>query len=148
METVSRLGRKKFWLLKKIFFPGSPVRLEDVLPQARSIDAYMRDAARRRSLEWFTPREAWFGADPIHIRRSWMERAWREVWESCFTTREPALAVEPLRKPASAVMPRIPLKTLVKIALSRADQERWMGWDRSAPQPLARLPSGSTISFY
>ncbi len=76
LESVERMPAWEFRLWANVLFPWHSLERERVLAQARELDARLGELARARGLIKVDPRLAWYGHDPIHVRRAARLEAW------------------------------------------------------------------------
>jgi hypothetical protein len=136
LENLERLSAARFRILRTIFFPNSRIGFQEVGRRARALDERVRGLAKARGFRVVTPRAAWYGIDPIHIRARHMTSAWRE-----FLTAERLAsgAIKPVRS------------SLARAAYlhSRTPFHRYfLGFEQRRAQPSARLQDGTTIAIY
>jgi hypothetical protein len=135
LESVAALSPTRFLVLRSILYPTCRLRLPDLLERARELDERLRDLARARGLTLVDHRRAWYGFDPIHIRRHYLARAWRELMSPWSSEVKPPLARGSLRR-------WLYLRSL-------APERRWLfGREYRRTQPAGRLPDGTVVSLY
>ena len=133
---LERLSPRRFRFFKRLFFPNSRLTWEHAQASSRELDAQIAELAKQRQITHILPENAWYGFDPIHVRR----RHWRAAWQS-YTG--PWRAVD--RAPE-----------LVRGSLARwlylrslAPEVRWLcGIEQRRAQPAGRLADGTTIALY
>jgi hypothetical protein len=136
MDSLRSLSPRRFSLARSILFPSARFTLEEALERAGDLDARIRALAERHGARLVEHDRAWYGLDPIHIRRRCIAGAWSRV-VSGWGDGGPAPA---------AIRPSLRRWT----TLCRMTPQRWwlFGRERGRPQPAGRLPDGSTISMY
>jgi len=134
LESLQRLSKKGFWVFRSVLFPRRKFTLEYILENAELLQAQLERISVERRLTLIPQRLAWFGLDPIHIRRSCRDQAWKEIlngWGAQSTR------ISPLTK-----TPRF-------LPLRSASNQRWFfGIERRTEQPCVVLNDGTTISLY
>jgi hypothetical protein len=94
LARLERLSAAQFQLFKALFFPGRRGSWEGMRQRARALDAGLREMAAARGLPALAPPLAWYGLDPIHLRRSARPTAWQtllRLWELPTLQSHPAL---------------------------------------------------------
>jgi len=133
LERVSRLG---FALVHATFFGRHRVRHEDVRRELAELDAALGALATARA--FVQPPIAWYGLDPIHVRRARRPEAWE------------TLVAAALGPPGAEPSPARPLSAGERAALRglRPAWRRLWGRAQEHAQPAATLADGSTIAWY
>jgi hypothetical protein len=136
MESVARLGERRFWFFRRLLFPRSRLTLADAREQVSLLNEGLAEIGLSRKISVIPVSGAWYGVDPIHIKRTVARRAWGELLAAWREARDPMLVSRPS------------LRTIAYLA-TRAPHERsiW-GVRRRAKQPSGRLADGTTISLY
>lgn len=130
LERVTPFG---FALLSAIVFPSHPRRaFETTRAEARALDEGLRALAGARP--FVEPPLAWYGLDPIHVRRGARAAAWETI----------AASFGPALRPAGRLGVRDRRALLSAHAERRAVFGRWT----RTPQPAVVLSDGSTFSSY
>ena len=132
IASVETLGAVRFQLMKAILFPKCLFNLEEVLVRARRLNESLKKIANEMQVGMVCPDDAWYGVDPIHIRRRMMTDAWRSY-------------LQPLATHVCSVEHAIePLKQELFLHPSPA---RWntFGRERTASQPSRTLFDGSQL---
>jgi hypothetical protein len=136
LESVSRLNDARFHLFRRLLFPRSRHTLSDVLASARDLNSRLISLAESRNISVIPVSGAWYGFDPIHIKRRARRRAWATMlarWRAM----EDAFAGE-----------RATLWTRAYLACLAPHERSFCGIRRRSAQPSGRLSDGSTISLY
>ena len=134
LESIQRLGPRRFRILRAILFPRSPMTLEVALGRAMELNERVREIASALHIECIAPDPSWFGVDPIHIRR----RHWSAAW---------VRMLHPLR---DAVENGCCNHQSANWRLRRLQaKHRWFfGVEQRRPQPVWHGPDGSQLSLY
>ena len=103
VAAIADLGPLRYLAVRTLLFPGSRIPLTDARSRALEIHEGLRDLATRYEAAFVEPEGAWYGLDPIHVRRSERERAWTAL-------------LDPLGRAAST-----PTEKLSRRALARLD---------------------------
>lgn len=136
MGSLARLGEARFQLFRRLLFPRSRLTLNDALKRANETNDRVRALGAREKTSVISASDAWYGFDPIHLRR----RVWHEAWPELTATWRDATCV-PLA-PRPSLWSRAYLNCL-------APHEREMfGVKRRRAQPCGYLKDGTTISLY
>jgi len=131
LDNLRRIPAWQFELWRKLIFPLHRTSREAILARAEGVDAGLRDLARRRGLALVEHQRGWYGADPIHVRRSRRASAWSAI-----------LAPWGAQDPGASAARMPPAWTLVP-------ERRWiLGREGGRPQPCARLEDGTTLSLF
>jgi hypothetical protein len=118
-----------------VFFPRSPLTFDQALARCRQLNAAVRALAEKYDAIAMKPSLAWYGFDPIHIRRTRGARVWREI----LTPWSPTSDAEPAR---------LALRHWLALRRMRPLERELWGRVQRQPQPAGRLPDGTTISLY
>lgn len=79
MDGIRRLSPSKFLLFRSILVPSCRLSRDEVLARAERLSARLATVASAHGIEYLQPDPAWFGVDPVHIRRSAFPSAWQHV---------------------------------------------------------------------
>jgi hypothetical protein len=139
---LAQLTPWHFRFFRSVFFPGCGLSYQELLARAVEVNERLADLADRHRAAVVVPRPHWFGADPIHLRRSERPAAWREIlsrWDR--GANPPACSPTDSARDATAraPLPRRPLAPAHCTVL---------GMSVCRPQPSAVLRDGSTISLF
>lgn len=135
LESVSRVGPRRFRILRAMIFPGSRLTLEQALASAEELHERVAEIAKSLELGWSDPDRSWFGFDPIHIRRRYWDVAWPQMLASWGGN--PALTITSDHSLSGWTAARLRPKY------------RWMfGKPQQTPQPAWHGPDGSRLSLY
>ncbi len=129
LSRLERLNRAQVRLAASLLFPGREVSWPALLDRARDLDERLRRIGRERGARLVEPEAAWYGLDPIHLRR----RCRREVW---------ARILSPGGEPERAVT------VSRRIPLLGAAETRLFGIALRRSQPAICLKDGSTVALY
>jgi hypothetical protein len=136
MHGLRTLGPFRYRLFKALFYPGKGPTWGQIQRLAPALDQGLDRVARQHSTGVVTPDPAWYGVDPIHIRRGKRSEAWSALFGAWRST-EPFSAV-----PAPGLTASIPLWRLT------AADRRVLGRPTTTLQPARTLPDGTTLSLY
>lgn len=130
LERVTPVG---FALLSALVFPFHRRReFAATQAEARALDDRLRALVHGGA--FVEPPLAWFGLDPIHVRRSMRARAWDAI----------AAPLGPAVRPRWELAPA-ELRALVRF---HAERRALFGRQRVHAQPQLVLRDGSSLSFY
>ncbi|WP_437225339.1 hypothetical protein SH661x_004021 [Planctomicrobium sp. SH661] len=135
LERILMLNERRYRLVKQILFPGPTVPWSVISQRAIELDERVAAEAHRHGAAVLTPELAWYGVDPIHIRRSQRVTAWRKILES-WSFPEVPLLTPPGRHFALRIWGTPP-----------AERTYWSRTYLNS-QPAWRSPAGATLSLY
>lgn len=133
--SLEKMSALRYYAARSILFPGRRVPWRALLERARELDGRLRDAARRHGALAIEPEAAWYGMDPIHVRRRWRRRVWQLI-----------LSRWPLPDPD--VLERRERPRPVSLPLLGAEEQHLFGLPRRHPQPARRFADGTTVALY
>jgi len=132
---LPRLEKLSAWQVRlavSLLFPGRPAPWPGLLARARELDGRLRRIGREHGARIVEPEASWYGADPIHLRRS----VRRQVWDDVLSLGLPEAAL----RSQMAVRPRIPSFGAAELRL--------FGAVLRTPQPAVHLPDGTSVALY
>jgi hypothetical protein len=136
LASIERLGEARFRFFRTLLFPRSRIVLPSVRAAAREVNDGLVALGRSKNIPVIPVSDAWYGFDPIHLRRGERRTAWPKLLSAWRENGESFVA------PPTNVWERAYLTTL-------APHERIVyGVRRCRQQPSGRLADGTTISFY
>jgi hypothetical protein len=131
LDNLRRIPAWQLELWRKLIFPLHRTSRETILARAEVLDAGLRALASQRGLALVEHQPSWYGADPIHVRRSQRAQAWSTL-------------LAPWGAPSPRAAP-----VVLPPSWSLVPERRWiLGLEGGRPQPCARLADGSTLSLY
>jgi hypothetical protein len=122
-------------MLRTVFFPRCRMTLMETIAGAEALNDGLLTLAKKYSCLSVQPVDAWFGYDPIHVRRSRALAAWQSLFAPWSAAAESLVA-------SGARWHWLRLRT------ARAAQRRWLGWELRARQPALVYADGSAVSLY
>jgi hypothetical protein len=141
-ERLAQLTPWHFRFFRSVFFPGCGLSYQVLLARAVEVNDRLADLADRYRAAVVAPRLRWFGADPIHLRRTERPAAWREILSAWDRGADPPmpLATDRARGATAArALPRLRVapahRTVLGISVCRQ-------------QPSTVLRDGSTVSLF
>jgi hypothetical protein len=133
ISSLNTLTPWRFRIVQSFLFPGRRLELATMLDRARELDERLLGLMTARGIAMFSPRSAWYGHDPIHVRASLRRSAFAEVlaqWQPCCA--EKALTAREWRA----------------LRGSKPELRRFFGRTQSRAQPCVRFEDGSTFAEY
>lgn len=79
LNSLSKLSATRYYLVKNLFFPGPTPSWTTMKEYIHNVDEGTVATAERLNIPMVTPREEWYGVDPIHILRKQRSAAWEEI---------------------------------------------------------------------
>jgi hypothetical protein len=135
LASVERLDAKRFLLLRRLIFPRCRLTLDEALTRARAINQRLHAIAPRYGATIAPLDGAWYGFDPIHIRRDRFAQAWSTILA-------PWAAGRTIGAAHGSLARWIYLRAL------SPEKRAFFGRERFRAQPAGRLSDGSTIGVY
>ncbi len=130
--TVERLSRPRYLLLRSILAPGCNLSLSQVLERGRSVNAGVAKLARARNARLVRLDPAWYGFDPIHIRRAFAPSAWQQI-----------LGVQAATNGAGSSF-----REGLRLAFMPPERRWFLGIEQFTPQSGITLPAGGRLWLY
>lgn len=79
LASVERLSAWRYNLTSALFFPGKGPKWHVMQQNIHELDTELRQLAKTYNAETVEPQAAWYGFDPIHIRRGYRRAAWKQI---------------------------------------------------------------------
>jgi hypothetical protein len=136
---LERLGQVREWeflFFRTLFFPRSRLTRAEMLGRAHALHDGLMAVAKRRKISVIPVSGAWYGIDPIHLRR----KAWREAWPTILSAWRSGDDI--------AARPRTSFARWAYLRSLAPAEYRFWSWRRRARQPNGVLRDGTTISLY
>lgn len=133
--SLEKMSAFRYYAARSILFPGRRVPWRALLERARELDGRLRELTRRHGAVTVEPEAAWYGMDPIHVRRRWRRRVWQLI-----------LSQWPLPDPVFREGRERPRP--VSLPLLGAEEQSLFGLPRRHPQPARRFADGTTVALY
>jgi len=135
---IDGLAEWKFKALRRVMFPKGRLPLSAIAERAHELDARLVEAATARQIKMVQLPPAWYGFDPIHMKRSAWPLAWHEILRGWSDLDDAPTPERPSTKPGRWLY-----------LVSRAPERRsFFGMDRQCPQPCGKLSEGTVVSFF
>lgn len=135
MESARTIRPFQFEIVRRILVPSCRLDLPGALAGCEALELGLRDLALRHGAAFQTLPGAWYGLDPMHVRR----RFWRAAARSWLAVDE--------RHPG----PSSPVDgafAQLRFLLATPDRRTWFGRERRAVQPALRWPCGTTAALW
>jgi hypothetical protein len=132
--SLQRLSPARYVLFRSLFFPSCRLSLRAVLERAEEVARGLEAIAKGRGARFERTEPAWYGLDPVHVRRAHMRRAW------CRTLL--GTADDPAPGEARRLAP-------LRLWTAPPDRQRLFGLEQRRAQPSVRDGAGgSCLWFY
>jgi hypothetical protein len=141
-ERLAQLTPWRFRLFRSVFFPGCGLSYQVLLARAVELNERLADLADRYGAAVVAPRLRWFGADPIHLRRTERPAAWREILSVWDRGADPPMPLTTDRARTTTAPPALP-----RLRVAPAHRTV-LGISVCRRQPSAVLRDGSTVSLF
>jgi hypothetical protein len=132
MVSLEKLTPLRYHVVRNLLFPGRGEPWASLLGRARELDRRFRELATGLGAPLVEHQAAWYGLDPIHVRRHLQRQAWGSI-----------ISRWPL-----GPLPNSPEPRLLRVPLFGAEEIRLFGVRRHRDQPACSLADGSTVAFY
>lgn len=136
LASLARLGEARFRFFRALLFPRSTLSLASARASAAALNDGLASLARARKMSVIPVSDAWYGFDPIHLRRG----ARQSAWPTMLSGWRAAGALPAVRAPG--------LRERAYLASLAPYERSIFGVTRRARQPSGRLSDGTTISIY
>ncbi len=136
LDRARRITPWQFRIMRSLLYPRNRQTLDHVVGQTRELAEQLCELAEKQQITLIPVNYAWFGFDPIHIRRRFWSIAWCEIlahWPSA----------APIGQPASGSLVR-----WLYLSSLTPERRRVWGIKQRTRQPAGRLFDGSTIALY
>ena len=136
LESLRRTSPRRYWLLRKLFFPANRIPLDTMLDRAEELNRQIDALGRQGWAALVDLPGAWYGFDPIHIRRSMRTTAWRSMLMPLGSADIPPLPSSMTWRQTIYLLRLIPLECIAR------------GQHRVHSQPAGILADGTTVALY
>lgn len=79
LQRVRLLGRRQFTVLRRLLFPRSNLSWPATLERVEELNQRLKELAHENSIHVVHQPRTWFGWDPIHVRRSARDEAFKTM---------------------------------------------------------------------
>lgn len=136
LARLERLSEREFLFFRALFFPKSRLTFADIRSRAYDLNESLLRIAGQRKIPVISVSGAWYGFDPIHLKRS----AWREAW--------PTILAAWRANEEVSVRPRTSFARWAYLRSLMPAEREVFGVTRLHAQPSGMLRDGTTISLY
>jgi hypothetical protein len=136
LARLERLSERQFLFFRTLFFPKSRLTFADIRTRARELNESLLALGEQRKIPVIPVSDAWYGLDPIHLRRS----SWRDAWPTILSAWR--MGEDHGARPRTSFARWAYLRSLAP------SEHAIFGWQRRAAQPSGVLRDGTTISLY
>lgn len=136
LARLERLSERQFLFFRTLFFPKSRLTFCEICTRANELNDSLLELGERRKMPVISVSGAWYGLDPIHLKRS----CWREAWPTLLSAWRAGEEV--------CVRPRMSFARWAYLRSLAPAQHHFFGVERRAEQPSGVLRDGTTISLY
>jgi hypothetical protein len=133
---AEQLSPEQFLVFRTILFPRNRDDFASVLRRAQVVDAGLRELAARYGAAFVEAPAAWYGADPIHIRRELRPAVWNQIlslWNEASATADAR---------------RVSIWNSIRAQLWAPQERTVFGVTRRRRQPTFEYADGTRLSFY
>jgi hypothetical protein len=136
IASLERVSEAKFGFFRRLFYPKSKLTFADAQAMSVELNGGLVALCQERKLSVIPVSSAWYGFDPIHLKR----RVRGEVWARMLAGWRGAEG--PIE------IARSSLWTSAYLASLAPHERTMLGIRRRAAQPSGQLSDGTTISLY
>jgi hypothetical protein len=136
MGSVRDVTEANFRLFRTFLFPKCSLSLSQVKHAATHLNEQLVEMAARQKIPAIPVSDAWYGFDPIHLKRSARATAWPAILSAWRSDDAPAVAPRPSLRRWSYLHRLAPFERTI------------FGRVRRCNQPCGTLDDGTTISLY
>lgn len=133
--SLDRFSDWQIGLARRFFFPTSSLTPADVRREVRELDRRLREVRDRWDVAWVEPQAAWYGLDPIHVRRTRAAAAFAHMLSPWTTSGAPP----PARR---SFGPWLRLRRMLP------ESWTWLGRELGRRQPAGVLPGPIRIHLF
>jgi hypothetical protein len=136
MDSVDHVSAARYRFFRTLLFPKCSLSLSEVKRSAAHLNERLVVTAMRRKMPVIPVSGAWYGVDPIHLKRSTWPTAWPAILSAWRDVDVPAPS------------PRASLRRWVYLQRLAPLERTIFGRERRREQPSGVLDDGTTISLY
>jgi len=133
---VEKLTAEQFLVLRSILFPRNRDDFASILRRSQVVDEGLKALASRYGAAYIAAPVEWYGADPIHIRRSLRPAVWNQVLSLWSAPETGGDAV------------RVSIWNSIRAQLWAPAERQVFGVTRRRRQPSIEYADGTRLSFY
>lgn len=135
VDSVGKLGRTRFLLIRTILFPKSRLTLDAAIETANKVNDRVAELARHYDVSLVEPAPEWYGFDPIHVKRQYKQLAWQQLFAAWCEDDLPEAAQHSLA-------------SFWRLRRLRPQQRHMFGIEQRQAQPASRLDDGTLLSVF
>lgn len=138
-------------LLRRIVFPSTPLSLDDAVSRAMELDERLREWVDGQSGDrwvYVAPDPAWYGLDPIHVRRRFARDAWSRWLGPLQLPSSPDVAGPTSMSTAGRSLSRSQLPAWWRVRWASAAQRELLGRNRVTQQPALRWDADHWLALF
>lgn len=135
LARIQLLRAWQFGFVRRVLVPGSRLTLEGAIAGSHELEDGLRAIASRQGARFVELPLAWYGFDPVHVRR----RHWRAAARAWLDVPPDA------RAPGSRVDGAL---ARLRFLFAAPDERMWFGRTHRTAQPVRRFARGSTVSLW
>ncbi len=132
LASIATLSPRRFVLVRRVLIPSCTLSLADAIAGAKRLHDGLEAMARDVGATFHDLPGAWYGFDPVHIRRG---HQWAAVRSWLAADAEPQQRLD-------GSWPRL------RLLLAAPATRRWFGHTTTCPQPCRRFTDGSSLSLW
>jgi hypothetical protein len=135
VASVAQLDEFRFVMMRSLLFPRSTLQLDRAIEKAIELNQAVREIALFFQAKCVVPEPAWYGIDPIHVRRKVVREAWLKM-------------LSPWCAEPRKIVVREPWRHWWYLRWRRPLMREFFGRVQHMPQPSARLAEGTLVSQF
>lgn len=147
-EVLKRVDRKKFLLLRTIFFPKSDLDFLTVVERIERLEETVRLIAQRYQTMYVEPSSTWYGYDPIHVTYGCYDALWQQSLPWMNDKKSPFFIGENDVRDNSSRSAIARWRWMLKLFFIRAHEQTWFTFQRSMKQPALHVDALRNVWFY
>lgn len=136
VANLEGLSEVRYKFFRRLFMPDCRLPLSEVSLRVVALNERVCALARAHGIHIVDPQRAWYGMDPLHVRRRCYPMAWQAVLKPLQTDLE------------NTHFPREKRRESLLLRMHMPAQVRWFGKTFQTHQPSARWSNGTIISLY
>jgi hypothetical protein len=132
LASVRRISHGKYLMFRSLLYPSCRLSMTQTLERGETLNAGLAALAASRGARLFRLDPAWYGFDPIHIRRSCWQSAWQRILDV------PGACNGDSRRRLEGL----------KLLLTAPERQWILGVEQFTPQSGVALRSGGRVWLY